>query len=90
MQASKIREEIPGKDEKFQPLIDENTIKKLLARELKLPATQESLSKIIENRDSWDKYKRQLVSGLVWDVRYKKATGGSSSIGNIFNKYLYP
>jgi hypothetical protein len=54
-----------------------------------LPATQESLSKITENRDTWDKYKRQLVSGLVWDVRYKKATGGSTSIGNIFNKYLH-
>jgi hypothetical protein len=84
-----IREEVPGKDENFQPLIDESTVKKLLARERKLPATQESLSKITENRDSWSKYKKQLVSGLVWDVRYRKFTGGSSPAGNTFSKYLH-
>ena len=67
----------------FVPLLDEKTLQKLLEREKKPPSTQDHLQKVTVNEKSWDQYKKQLVSGLVWDVRYKKFTSG----GN-FSKYV--
>jgi CRP-like cAMP-binding protein len=73
----------------FKPLLDNETIKKLLQRESKPPTTCEMQLKLAENENSWALYKKQLVSGLVWDVRYKKFTDGSKPSGNVFNKYVH-
>ena len=41
------------------------------------------MHRLVENEDTWDMYKKQLVSSTVWDTRYKKNMGQTS-----FNKYV--
>ena len=84
IEMAKIQQPHDGpKREDFVPLIDDKTIRKLLARERKPPTTAEYLQKVTDNDKRWDQYKKQLVSGLVWDRRYTKFTTGSN-----FNKYV--
>ena len=69
------------KMDNFQPLLDAETVAKLLARERKPPASDEMLLKLKENDDVWHQYKNQLVSGLVWDNRFMKYTRGQGTVG---------
>jgi len=84
IEMAKIQQPHDGpKKEDFAPLIDDKTLSKLLERERKPPTTAEYLQKVKDNDKRWDQYKKQLVSGLVWDRRYTKFTSGSN-----FNKYV--